>query len=132
MIVDKALAKRQANNDPVKVGMVGAGFMGRGIALQILKYTVGMDLVAIYNRTVTGAQRAYSEAGIEDVAIVNNAGVLEDRINSGMHSVVEDPMLICRTENIDVVIEVTGTIEFGARVVFEAISNRKHVVMMNA
>lgn len=132
VIVDKALAKRQANNDAVKVGMIGAGFMGRGIALQILKYTVGMDLVAIYNRTVTGAQRAYAEAGIEDAAIVNSQGLLEDRINSRLHSVVEDPMLICRAENIDVVIEVTGTIEFGARVVFEAISNRKHVVMMNA
>src|SRR5687767_8023182 len=95
IIVDTALAKRQANNNPLKVAMIGAGFMGRGIALQILKYTQGMDLVAIYNRTVSGAQRAYMEAGVESVPVINSQSVLEDRIASGKYSIVEDPMLIC-------------------------------------
>ncbi len=37
-----------------------------------------------------------------------------------------------RQENIDVVIEATGEIEFGAHVVLKAIENGKHVVLMNA
>jgi predicted dehydrogenase len=35
--------------------MIGAGFMGRGIALQIATATPGMELVAICNRSVERA-----------------------------------------------------------------------------
>ena len=69
LIVDKALERRQQEGRPIRVGMIGAGFMGRGIALQISRYTKGMELVAIFNRSLDGARRAYREAGIEDVWI---------------------------------------------------------------
>jgi hypothetical protein len=36
ILVDTALQKREDAGQPIRVGMVGAGFMGRGIALQIL------------------------------------------------------------------------------------------------
>lgn len=132
VIVDTALAKRQAENNPVRVALVGAGFMGRGIVLQIANSVPGMELVAIYNRTVEGAKRAYREAGIEDFAIVNSQVELEDRIARGKYSITEDPFVICKAENIDVIVEVTGAVEFSSRVVFEAIKNKKHVVIMDA
>ena len=59
IIVDSALQKRESEGDPIRVGMVGAGFMGRGIALQICNVVSGMDLVGISNRTLEGALRAY-------------------------------------------------------------------------
>ena len=40
--------------------------------------------------------------------------------------------LLCKAGNIDVIVEVTGAVEFSSRVVFEAIKNKKHVVIMNA
>lgn len=132
IIVDTALAKRQEENNPVRVAMVGAGFMGRGIALQIINSVPGMEIVAIYNRNVEGAKRAYLEAGITTFEVIHDPGELEDRIAKGKYSIVEDPMILCRAENIDVLVEVTGAVEFGARIVFEAIRNKKHVVMMNA
>lgn len=132
VIVDTALAKRQAENNPVRVALVGAGFMGRGIVLQIANSVPGMELVAIYNRTVEGAKRAYREAGIDDFAIVNSQVELEDRIARGKYSITEDPFVICKAENIDVIVEVTGAVEFSSRVVFEAIKNKKHVVIMDA
>ena len=55
IIVDRALEKCEREGKPIKVAMVGAGFMGRGIALQIIKYTKGMRLVAISNRHLEGA-----------------------------------------------------------------------------
>ena len=67
IIVDTALQKREAKGNPVKVAMTGAGYMGRGIALQIEKYVTGMQLVAISNRTLSQAKRAYKEAGIDTV-----------------------------------------------------------------
>ena len=51
IIVDKALQEREKEGRPVRVALVGAGFMGRGIALQILSAMAGMRLVAISNPT---------------------------------------------------------------------------------
>jgi predicted homoserine dehydrogenase-like protein len=132
VIVDTALAKRQEENNPVRVGLVGAGFMGRGIVLQIANSVPGMELVAIYNRSVEGSKRAYREAGIDEFEIVNSQTALEDRIAKGKYSITEDPFLLCKAENIDVIVEVTGAVEFSSRVVFEAIQNKKHVVIMDA
>lgn len=132
VIVDTALAKRQAENNPVRVALVGAGFMGRGVVMQIANSVPGMELVAIFNRTTEGAKRAYREAGINDFEIVNTQAALEDRIAKGKYSITEDPFLLCKAENIDVLIEVTGAVEFSSRVVFEAIKNKKHVVIMDA
>jgi predicted homoserine dehydrogenase-like protein len=132
VIVDTALAKRQEENNPVRVGLVGAGFMGRGIVLQIANSVPGMELVAIYNRSVEGSKRAYREAGIDEFEIVNTQASLEDRIAKGKYSITEDPFLLCKAENIDVIVEVTGAVEFSSRVVFEAIQNKKHVVIMDA
>lgn len=132
VIVDTALAKREAERNPIKVALVGAGFMGRGVVLQIINSVPGMDVVAIYNRTLEGSKRAYVEAGIEDFAVVNSQSEIEDRIAKGKYTITEDPLLLCRAENIDVIIEVTGAVEFSSRVVYEAIQNRKHVVIMGA
>jgi predicted homoserine dehydrogenase-like protein len=132
IIVDKALEKRHQQNDPIRVGMIGAGFMGRGIALQILNCVPGIELVAIANRHLQGAQRAYVEAGVEKFRIVENQLQLEDAISQRHHAITEDAMILCRADGIDAVIEVTGVVEFGAQVALEAIENSKHVVTMNA
>jgi predicted homoserine dehydrogenase-like protein len=129
IIVDKALEKRQQAGNPIRVGMVGAGFMARGIALQLVNVVPGMRLVAIANRHLEGAVRAYREAGVEQVETV---GQLENSIAQDRYAVTEDPMLLCDAAGIDAIIEVTGAIEFGAQVVLRAIENHKHVIMMNA
>jgi len=132
IIVDRALKARAEAKNPIKVGMIGAGFMGRGIANQIANSVPGMELVAIFNRTVEGAQRAYNEAGIEAVREVKTVAALEDAIAQGQYAITDDAMLICQAAGIDALIEVTGTIEFGAAVVLEAIAHKKHVILMNA
>ncbi|MBE9193733.1 NAD(P)-dependent oxidoreductase, partial [Gloeocapsopsis crepidinum LEGE 06123] len=108
------------------------GFMGRGIANQIINSVPGMELVAIANRNVAKAQRAYNEAGIENVQTVNNVAQLEDTIRSKNYAITDDALLVCQAEGIDALIEVTGAIEFGAQVVMEAIAHHKHVILMNA
>ena len=132
IIIDNALQKRAEAGNPVKVAMIGAGFMGRGIANQIANSVPGMELVAISNRSIDAAKRAYTEAGIETVKEVSNVADLENAVKKGEYAVTEDAMLLCRAEGIDAIIEVTGAIEFGAHVVMEAIAHRKHIIMMNA
>jgi len=131
-IVDKALQEREWNENPVRVGMVGAGFMGRGIALQMVTAFPGMELVAIANRHPEGAKRAFSEAGLTAVDKVSTVSDLDDTIASDRHAVTENPFLLCESKKIDAIVEVTGTVEYAAKVALAAIEGRKHIILMNA
>ncbi len=132
IIVDKALEKRQAEGKPIRVATIGAGMMGRGIALQICSAIPGMELVAIANRHREAAMNAFSQAGVEDVQQAETVALVEEVIARGGHAITEDPMVLCQAGGIDAVIEVTGTIEFGGSVVMKAIEHGKHVITMNA
>lgn len=132
IIVDRALQECLAAGNSVRVAMTGAGFMGRGIANQIINSVPGMELVAIANRHLEGAKRAYAEAGIEEVQEVETTLALEESIANGQYAVTEDAKLLCQAEQVDALIEVTGTIEYAAEIVMEAIANRKHIILMNA
>src|SRR5216683_8060098 len=131
-IVDRELERLKRAGTPIRVGMVGAGFMARGIARQMLHYTKGMELAAISNRHLEGARKAYAESGESNVTHVRCVDELDDCIARGQRAITDDPMLLCNANGIDAILEVTGTIEFSAYVVMRAITCAKHVVMMNA
>jgi predicted homoserine dehydrogenase-like protein len=132
IIIDTALRKREEDNNPIKVGMIGAGFIGKGIALQIVNYVLGMKLVAIANRHVDAAIRAYKEAGIDDIREIHSTDELQDNIRAGKCSVTDNAEALCDAEAIDVIIEATGAVEYASGLVLRAIRNRKHVVIMGA
>ena len=131
IILDNALRRLEDAGRPIRVGMVGAGFMGRGIANQIVNSVVGMRLVAISNRSAAGAERAYREAGVQPVEVTRQ-GELEDNIRAGRPSFTDDATLLTDSGQIDCLLEVTGAVEFGAEITLRAIERRKHVVAMNA
>jgi predicted homoserine dehydrogenase-like protein len=131
IIVDRALEEREREGNPIRVGLVGAGFMGRGIARQILVRTRGMRLVAIANRTRQKAVEAY-EPGGEPPEESDDQAALDEAIARGRPVVAGDPLLLCRSPHVDVIVEVTGAVELAARVALEAIEYGKHVVLMNA
>jgi predicted homoserine dehydrogenase-like protein len=132
IIVDKALETLETEGRPIRVGMVGAGFMARGIAAQITRSTVGMRLSAIANRHVERAADVYRSAGVEYMDDVRDLAELDRALASDRSCITDDAVLLCRSDNIDVVIEVTGTTDYAAGVALEAIRNKKHVVLMNA
>src|SRR6266850_726082 len=126
IIVDAALEKCEKEGRPIRIGLMGAGYMGRGIALQFLTPLVGMRLVAIFNRTLSEAGRAFQEGGVDAVQTVGSRVQLEEAIASGRPAITDDPSLLCQADGIDAIIEATGEIEFGAQVALEAIENSKH------
>ncbi len=132
IIVDTALERRHQEGNPIKVAIVGAGYMGRGTALQILTAMVGMSLVAISNRTISEAERAYQEAGIDSIKSVETVAQLEEAIEQEKYAITDDAMLLCQAQGIDAVIEATGEVEFGAQITLKAMENGKHVILMNA
>lgn len=132
MIVDRALERREQEGQPIRIGLVGAGYMGRAIAQQLLTPLTGMRLAAIANHRVETAQQAYQQALGEAAAVAESVGAVDEAIARQRPVVVEDPSLLCSAEGIDAIIEVTGNLENGARVVLDAIAGRKHIVLMNA
>jgi Predicted homoserine dehydrogenase len=132
MIIDTALREREATGHPIRVGMVGAGASGRSIALQLGTPVPGIRLVAIANRTPKHGERAFLDAGF---TAWNRAGTpleAEASIARGLPVLTDDPSVLTSCEAIDVLVEVTGTVEAAAHVVLEAIDHGKHVVLVNA
>jgi predicted homoserine dehydrogenase-like protein len=132
ILIDTALEKLEEQGKPLRVGMIGAGYMGRGVALQILRYTKGMRLVAVSNRTLSSAEQAYRMAGFEKVKVVESKNMLEQAIVDGQYAITENAKLLCEAEGIDVIVEITGTIDYAAGAVIDAVNHGKHVVVMNA
>lgn len=134
LIVDTALKARADAGNPVCFGMFGAGFMGKGLANQVINYMPGMRLVAICNRTVDAAIETYTACGVArgDIVVVSSVAELEDASAHGKYVVTDDPEILCRSERIEAVVEATGHVEYGAKVSMLAIEHKKHIVLMNA
>ena len=132
ILVDTALARRAQEGRPIRIGLVGAGFMARGIALQVALSVPGMRVAAIANRHRQAARTAYEQAGIKDAVDADTQAELEQAIAQGRAAVTEDALALCRAEGIDAIVEVTGTIEYAAHVAMQAIAHGKHLVLMNA
>ena len=106
--------------------------MGRGFVNQVVNSVPGMELVAIANRTVANAERAYREAGVTDWDVVDDAEGVEKAVARGAVAVTGDFNAVCEADCVDAVVEATGAVEFGAHVVLAAITGGKHVVLLNA
>jgi predicted homoserine dehydrogenase-like protein len=132
IIVDKKLEQLEQSGRPIRVGLIGAGFAGRGFMLQMLTAVAGMKLVAVSNRTRFYALQGFKNAGFGNYKDVSNLSELEEAIKEGKCALTDDPFLLTDSNKIDVIVEATGEVEFGSQVVLRAIENRKHVVLINA
>jgi predicted homoserine dehydrogenase-like protein len=126
------LQRREAERKPIRVGVVGGGATARAIALQLGTPVPGMRLVAISNRTPAHAERALREAGIRDWQAADTASEAESRIARGIPVITDDPQVLTRCGEVDIVVEVTGSVDFAASVALDAIGHAKAVVLVNA
>ena len=126
------LQKREAEQRPIRVGVVGAGATGRAIALQLGTPVAGMRLAGMSNRTPGHAERALREAGIAGWANVSTSAQASAKIAKGIPVLSDDPRALTQCPDIDLVVEVTGTVDFAASVALDAFAHRKPVVLVNA
>ncbi|MGO4172573.1 NAD(P)H-dependent oxidoreductase [Bosea sp. TAF32] len=132
LIVDTALKRRAEENNPIRVGILGAGFMCQGLANQLAHSVPGMRLAAISNRRPERALNVLAYAGFENSKLSDRQTELDEIIRSGKPAATEDAMLLARSPEIDVLVDTTGSVEFGAHLVLEAFKHGKDVVLMNA
>lgn len=132
IIVDDKLISRETTNNPIKVGMIGSGEMAKGMMNQITHYTPGMIIAATYSRISDKVQVVYKEVGIKKYLVTNDLKTANDAIQNGISVITTDIELLVALEGIDVLVEATGAIEFGASTILKAFVNGKNVLSFNA
>ena len=132
ILVDNALKAREKEGRPIRVAVIGAGFISRGLANHIVNTMAGMRLVGVYNRHTQRAADLCHYAGLKDVASPSSQDEVDFAIRQGKVVATDDAFLLARSSEVDILVDVTGSVEFGARVALEAFRHGKDVVLLNA
>ncbi len=132
IVVDTALQNAAAAGKPVRVAVIGAGFMAQGIMNQIAHSVPGMDLVAVVARRPDQAEAALRYAGHDDIARVSDAAGLSAAIAAGRPAITDDHTAVTECPEVDAIVEGTGSVHYAAQVVLDAAEAGKHIVLMNA
>jgi len=130
--LNKHLQQRQAQDNPILVGLVGCGQEGSGM-LHITHQMTGLDTRAIADIIPERPLATLKETGVSEsqVCVTNNIGQAEDALRRGLYLVTEDALLLPQLESLEVLVEATGVTEVGAKVAWNSILNQKHIVMLN-
>ncbi|MCB0045818.1 MAG: hypothetical protein KDD92_10330 [Caldilineaceae bacterium] len=131
MLYDNLLELEQSG-EQISVGLVGAGQMGEGLICQ-MEMMNGMRAVAVADNAPGRARSALCEAGVEANQIVetDDLSLAAQAITENRRIATTSATLIANLEQLDIVVEATGVPEVGARVAWESILHKKHVVQMN-
>lgn len=118
-------------DQPVRVGLIGAGDFGRSFLFQANQLTT-LTVVAICDRDTAMARRAALHSGLKPhkIAVCQNPSDAVDLIDSGKVPILTDGAAMAELP-LDVVVEATGSPEAGARNALAAIQGCKHVVMVS-
>ncbi len=122
------LAELRGRTEPIRVGVVGIGRMGRGVVDQVATMP-GMRVMAAADVDLGRAESCLRENG-SDPLVTDELGSAQDALRRGRPVATADANLMPQLE-LDALVEATGLPEVGARVAADAIENRRHVVMLN-
>jgi predicted homoserine dehydrogenase-like protein len=131
LIIDNKLKQRAQSDQPIKIGVIGAGVMGTGIINQINRYTPGIIVSAVYNRTLEKGRSALNTAGVQNYKVVDSLSEFNECINKNILALTQNIDLLIEGDGIDVLIEVTGTIDFASRVILKAFSHKRNILSFN-
>lgn len=115
---------------PIRIGIVGAGSMGRGLLYQS-HITPGMECVAIADLEVDRAASFAARLGIAH-RLVDDLPAMHEAIRTGLLAVCRDGDLAARCEAVDAFVESSSSIRPAARFSLTAIDHGKHLVLMNS
>jgi predicted homoserine dehydrogenase-like protein len=118
-------------DNPISVGIVGIGRMGRGIVDQVATMT-GMRVRVAADVDGDRALRAFTENGWarDQVLVTDSLDAAADALTRGRAVATQDPLLVPELE-VEAVVESTGVPEVGAQVADLAIARGRHTVLLN-
>ncbi len=122
------LAELRGRTEPIRVGVVGIGRMGRGVVDQV-STMAGIRVMAAADVDLGRAEACLRENGADPV-VTDQLGPAQDALRIGRPVATADAGLMPQL-GLDALVEATGLPEVGARVAADAIENHRHVVMLN-
>ncbi|MBT2723294.1 NAD(P)H-dependent oxidoreductase [Bacillus sp. ISL-46] len=117
MSIYTQLLEREKANQPIRVGVIGAGQMGFGMIAQISTIP-GMSVTGISDINIDAAQRAAD--------YYNQHSVKKEQI-----LVSNDFRKVIQSSNVEVIVDATGVPEVGANISLETLRSKKHLVLLN-
>jgi predicted homoserine dehydrogenase-like protein len=121
--------RERTTGRPVRVGLVGAGQMGRGFVAQVHRIA-GMEAVAVADIDLARATGALQAVGHDKVATGDDLDQLSGVIEDGGTVAVNDPELLTSLP-VDMVIDATGVPEIGAQIALRCLLTGRHVGLLN-
>ncbi len=130
--LNSKLRKLEESGKYIKVGLVGAGQMGKGMVSQIMLMK-GMKPSIVVDINIENAIEAYTLSGVkkEDIVVTNSLQEVNDAMEQGKYVASENADLVPKVNLIDVVVDATGVPDVGAKIAMDSILNKKHIVMLN-
>ena len=113
---------------PLRVGLVGAGQMGRGFAAQLGR-TPGVQVSAIADVQLERAREALASIGSDNVTASSSDARVRAVEDGGSVAVADADELVALP--IDVVVEATGIPDVGARVILSSLLAGRDVATLN-
>ena len=129
--LNEELKLREAQGNPVRIGLIGTGQMGTDIVAEV-SMMKGMKVVITADADLQRAKDAYKIGLVKgEVVTAETAEDADKAIASGKFVAVNDYRILTDVKNIDVVIEATGVPEIGSRAALRTVRNGHDLAMMN-
>ena len=128
MVYDE-LKTLEAKKKSIKVGLVGAGFMGKGI-VEVIESTPGMEVVAVSDIEIERASACFEGIHFNKYKEIKKAQDARNIQFPDERVVTLDYQLVPEIEGLDFIIEATGIPEIGAQIAYHSIRNGKHIGML--
>ncbi|KAA6435991.1 flagellar biosynthesis protein FlgA [Agrococcus sediminis] len=124
MNLHELLKEREAEGQPIRVGLIGSGRFGT-MYLSQARNIPGVRVLAIADINTARARESLARVGWPEGDIVDSV----DDLTDGKTAVIADAMDLFRTD-IDVIVEATGNPIVGIKHALAAIDSGKHVMMV--
>lgn len=131
-VLFQELQKREAEGNPIRLGVSGASWMGSGFVRQIAQ-TKGMRVDVLADENTRAACEALVACGIprENVVEANDTARAMDALRAGKRVITGSYALAAQLDAIDLITDVTPSPAIGAETAYAAIQNGKDVVLVN-
>lgn len=130
MQVFDELNSLSAEKRSIKVGLVGAGFMGKGV-VEIVESVPAMNVVAISDIDIDRARECYELINFTHYREIHKREDADKVDFPKQRVITTDYRVVPQLDGVDFIVEATGVPEIGAEVAHASIVNKKHIGMMN-
>lgn len=126
------LARLKSEGCSIRVGVSGAGWIGRGFLAQVARMP-GMRVDLLADEHVPAALSAFQAIGLtlDDLVEADSPAKAEDALRAGRRVVTGSYSLAAQLPSIDIVVDATPSPAVGAETAYACIQHGKDVVMVN-